>query len=388
MPAIPFYALLKACNFIEPPSTPPTQNRASPGESGAVLSLISIVFFKDSSDVERTNNLSTYIFNKRFKLLLNYKKIIYFYLKYNRSNQHTFMKLVFYSYFLLVTFLSSLPVYAANPRHSEKLLTTRECQECDLSNANLSGKDLFRVNLYKANLQGANLESSDLTQSNLAGANFQGANLKYSTLIQSNLTGANLQNANLLFAQLRQAILFNANLQRANLQKAILASTDLQIANLQEADLQGANLSNANLHTANFIKANLLEANLSNTNLYGANLQEANLQRVLFLQSNLQTAKFLQANLQEADLSMSYLGNANLTGANINGTTLESTIFYKTIMPDGKLKDTLSIDNSSTPFDKIFKLLGQFSFFILFGLLVFFGYKVFRARFIKKTVSK
>ncbi|MGI2905909.1 hypothetical protein [Tolypothrix sp. VBCCA 56010] len=85
---------------------------------------------------------------------------------------------------------------------------------------------------------------------------------------------------------------------------------------------------------------------------------------------------------------MSYLGKANLAGASINGTVLTNTIFYETIMPDGKLKDALSINNSSKPSDNILKSLGQFSLFLLLGFLVFFGCKVFWARLHKKTLSK
>ena len=45
----------------------------------------------------------------------------------------------------------------------DKLLETKECQECDLSGANLTGASLKEANLTDAVLMGVNLDGADTT---------------------------------------------------------------------------------------------------------------------------------------------------------------------------------------------------------------------------------
>ena len=107
----------------------------------------------------------------------------------------------------------------------KKLLDTKKCPNCDLSKANLSGK----------NLKGANLYAADLSYTNLTNANLRGANLSGANLSEANLKGADLGNANLSGADLN-----NANLSGADLNGANLSSANLINANLKGADLKGA----------------------------------------------------------------------------------------------------------------------------------------------------
>jgi uncharacterized protein YjbI with pentapeptide repeats len=64
----------------------------------------------------------------------------------------------------------------------KQLLETKQCPECNFTNANLKGLDLQGFNLQGANLEGANL----------SGAKLANANLKNANLNKANLTGADL----------------------------------------------------------------------------------------------------------------------------------------------------------------------------------------------------
>ena len=88
-----------------------------------------------------------------------------------------------------------------------QLLTTNECEGCDLSGADLSN------------------------------ANLRSAKLKYANLRKAKLAWANLYRADLYFSNLRHADLQNANLQDADLKHA-----EMQYANLTDADLTGADM--------------------------------------------------------------------------------------------------------------------------------------------------
>ena len=101
-----------------------------------------------------------------------------------------------------------------------------------MAKQDLSGADLSRAVLPRANLRGA-----DLSRANLYGADLSGADLSRADLRWSDLCGANLRETNLS----------GADLSRANLCWGALPQ-----ANLRGADLRGADLSRANLRWANF----------------------------------------------------------------------------------------------------------------------------------------
>jgi uncharacterized protein YjbI with pentapeptide repeats len=120
--------------------------------------------------------------------------------------------------FIVLVFLAT--VYDFSSADMDKVLSTKQCQNCDLTMEDLSGTTLAEVDLSNANLSGAKLTKTDLSNANLTGAN---------------LTEADLSNANL----------FGANLTNANLLKANLFGANLTDANLTGAHMFGANFSNA-----------------------------------------------------------------------------------------------------------------------------------------------
>lgn len=110
---------------------------------------------------------------------------------------------------------------AENLEHIQKLLSTKECQRCDLQ-----GASLVLANLQSANVQGANFQSANLSRVIFAGANLRNANLAGSSLSGANLggadlTGADLRNTDLRGTILTGAVLTNAKLEGATLQGAI-----------------------------------------------------------------------------------------------------------------------------------------------------------------------
>ena len=121
---------------------------------------------------------------------------------------------------LVSTLGFSTTVQAANSAHVRQLLATKQCPNCDLSNAglvmsDLSGADLRGANLSGANLSRANLSGADLRDANLSGAGLFGANLSGAKLSRVNLLGADLRNTYLVNAQLTDVAVETANLEGA-----------------------------------------------------------------------------------------------------------------------------------------------------------------------------
>lgn len=118
---------------------------------------------------------------------------------------------------LVAPFATPSAAQAENLEHVQRLLSTRECPQCDLSNSGF----VF-ANFSKANLQGADFSNANLSRANLSYADLTGANLTGATLFGANLTGAKLNGTNLFGADLRNAYLTNAQVQNINLSQANL----------------------------------------------------------------------------------------------------------------------------------------------------------------------
>ncbi len=117
---------------------------------------------------------------------------------------------------LLTTTCLAAPAKAENIQHTRQLLSTKECQKCELSDAGLVLADLSG-----SKLSGANLSRANLSRANLMGANLSGANLSSASLYGANLTGANLSGADLRGAYLTNAILVGVNLKNAFVEGAL-----------------------------------------------------------------------------------------------------------------------------------------------------------------------
>ncbi|XGV96907.1 MAG: pentapeptide repeat-containing protein [Leptolyngbya sp. BL-A-14] len=113
-----------------------------------------------------------------------------------------------------------LPARADNPAQTQQLLATRQCANCELSNAGLVYADL-----RGADLRGANLTQANLSRANLEGADLRGAVLIGASLSGANLTGAHMDGANLTATDLRYAYLTNATLQGATVERVMLQGT-------------------------------------------------------------------------------------------------------------------------------------------------------------------
>ena len=122
---------------------------------------------------------------------------------------------------MLTTIAVVAPAYAENADHVQQLLSTKQCQSCDLSRAGLVLARLTGANLNQANLAGANLSQAVLSGADLSGANLAGASLYGADLSGAKLVGADLSGADLRGAFLSGADLTGARMTSAALQGAI-----------------------------------------------------------------------------------------------------------------------------------------------------------------------
>lgn len=167
---------------------------------------------------------------------------------------------------------------------------------------------LYELGLINGNDALIHLDTSDLGDADLSGAE----------LFAVNLSGARLAEADLSRARLTFALLNSADLSSANLEGALLVDTRLNQADLRLANLAGTDASNSSMFNADLRGADLSGANLTGANLRSADLRGANL---------------ADANLTDADLSGALLGDdadeplmfTNLEGVTWSGATCPDT---------------------------------------------------------------
>ncbi|MEB3357140.1 MAG: pentapeptide repeat-containing protein, partial [Synechococcales bacterium] len=97
------------------------------------------------------------------------------------------MKSLFVPTTLLALLTFTLPAHGEDLEQLQQLLSTRACQNCDLSGTSFVYTDLSRVDLT-----GADLSRANLNRTNLRNANLRGANLTSAVLFNADLTGADL----------------------------------------------------------------------------------------------------------------------------------------------------------------------------------------------------
>jgi uncharacterized protein YjbI with pentapeptide repeats len=135
--------------------------------------------------------------------------------------------------------------WAFNEAQLQQLQETKQCNGCDLSEANLADLDL----------EGAQLIGANLNAANLVNTNLRGANLTRASIMEANLTHTNLRQTNL-----SETTFVYSNLAQVTMQGATLYGTDLQGANLN-----GLNLSDATIEWTSFANANLAGLKLPKT---------------------------------------------------------------------------------------------------------------------------
>lgn len=166
-----------------------------------------------------------------------------------------------------------------------------DLSETDLSNKNLQLANLSDTYLFKAIFQDTNLCGSNLSGAFIRNGYFHNSDLSEAVLsrayfaesffLDTNFSGASLSDtsfnrAGLLFADfskvhlLPQASSFaEANLQEANFSGLDLSKVDFIDANLSRTDLSKANLYQVKFAGAKLVKTNLSNANIERANIYG-----------------------------------------------------------------------------------------------------------------------
>ncbi len=245
--------------------------------------------------------------------------------------------------------MRSLLVLVGTPStNRDTLISTRNCNNCDLEGVSLAGLDLHGVSL-----QDANLSHVDLSHANLRGANLSRALVASASLTGADLTGATLTQANFQSAgaipngggaQYPAAILSAANLSNAALDNAVLTGVSAESAtftgaNVNHADFTNADLTRAVLESVTasaslpsiFNGATMAYASLKNARLSGSYFRGADMSPVNLGGADLSGA-WLEADSDgefgRVTLANSYMFNTTLNNAHLTNAILDGASWY------------------------------------------------------------
>jgi uncharacterized protein YjbI with pentapeptide repeats len=183
--------------------------------------------------------------------------------------------------------------------------------------------------IIKPCLSGANLSRADLSRANLIGVDLSGANLMGATLEITDLSGADLTGSYLTYSNLHYTWFMGADLRGAHIRKASLVRANLDGAKLNYIDLSESNLTGATLNEANLTRANLSKTDLTGVELIGAHLSHANLSRAILVETNLTGA---------------ILNNCNVYGVSVWSVQLEGATQSNLVITSEK-EPTITVDN-------------------------------------------
>jgi len=119
-------------------------------------------------------------------------------------------------------------------------------------------------------------------------------------------------------------------------------------AELEEVNFTGANLVNAGFacvfDKGIFINADLSGASFSESVALGTIFYGANMDDIVIMECTFHGVNFTKATLRRARIEMTPLTNAifietDLTDVDWKGIDTDRAIFYKTIMPDGSIRN-------------------------------------------------
>ncbi|MCJ0762618.1 pentapeptide repeat-containing protein [Variovorax terrae] len=186
------------------------------------------------------------------------------------------------------------------------VVSSKSCENCNLSGLNFAGRDL----------RGARLARANLTDAELAGANLRGADLRTTYLHHANLSNANLDEANLCGAQLQA--------------RASVASGDQQTpATLSGAYLRNANLSRANLTGVSLSYASFFSGTTQNTCKPSTSCD---------VYEKLNCASASGATLDGAKFDNAYLAGLGLDGVSARGVSFEKAVLVGANLSQAQLK--------------------------------------------------
>jgi uncharacterized protein YjbI with pentapeptide repeats len=216
--------------------------------------------------------------------------------------------------------------------------------DLNLSEANLSG-----ANLAKLDIRGANLSSVYAAETIFQATKLNGADLSGAYMPACDFTFVKLDGADLRLSNLTSSSFFMASIERANLRGA-----DISSSSIIDCSMADSIVAQVNFEDCNFRNSDLQRANLINTNFTGACLVDTNFKGADLNQCRIFGTSVWKTNLEETrqtNLIITPEGEPDVTVDN-----LKVAQFIYLILNNQEVRDVIETITS-----KVVLILGRFS---------------------------
>jgi len=177
----------------------------------------------------------------------------------------------------------------------------------DLTQCDLTKRDLSHCIFRNANLKSVNFEGSDLRFTTFASCNLNGIKAKDADFSESVFKYCNISNCECEAS----------NFTLANFEYVSLFDSDFVNASFGEAILEACTLRDSLLSSADFSRSEIAHCHFSRSTLKGASFQFACVKNTSFQSAFLQNVDFRNALLGDVDFSDSCIFNVDVSGANV-----------------------------------------------------------------------
>ncbi len=228
----------------------------------------------------------------------------------------------------------------------EKGLNLKTIGQCgDLTNTNLSGINLSKVDLRGSNFTNAKLEKTIFTGSDLTDINFS----------EAELIGAQLHKVILNRTKFKDAVL-----DRANLTEITANETDFTNASFHSASIGSITCTACNFKRADFIQTELLYSSFTKSNFDEVNFRRTTLSenefsnssalKSFFFDSTLERITFKNVSLAQSSFSNSRIKATNFISADCSKCDLTSGAFLNSLIQNSSFNNSYYNSNSVLPF--------------------------------------
>jgi len=233
--------------------------------------------------------------------------------------------------------LANKQYYQDNPSIEETFYA--DLKNVNLTNADLHGRDLTKVDmrftiLDNTNLQGCTFKETKLYDADLTNKTLSDCDFSYAHLSGASFENLSVENLSFIYADLTYSTFTGGSLKKNNFLGGNLSGAtieDVIVGTSDGPNFTSATLVNAILRDLDFTgNKNLIKVNLSGADLTGTILDEVNLNgsilsNVLLNNISASNANFTECEMERVDLSNSVLTSSLFTGSNMIKAYFQNT---------------------------------------------------------------
>jgi uncharacterized protein YjbI with pentapeptide repeats len=234
------------------------------------------------------------------------------------------------------------------------ILTHTNLQKTHLGNANFKGVKANHANFRNAYFNKSTFESSDLRDTNFKGTIIKNSNFDFSLCNRSDFSGSRIQKTSFISANIRESQFCSTLLDGVSLTKAHFERSLFRDAKLFNSELPLVKLNDSQILLTEISNCNFKTSMLYNSIFDGCKFEKCDLSNALFTSGKINNSIILESNLTKINFRNSQLTADTFVGCDLSKSKIFGVSAWKlslinTIQEDLRISDVgepkITIDN-------------------------------------------